>query len=947
MLDMNPIKSLKIIFLTFILLYNVFNNCSALAQNNPVIERVADAGVINFNGKYYLAGVNTNGGFYISNNLVNWDGPVHIFSMNNEWTNGRSAGDNQIHAADIHYWNGIFHFYWSVNYWGLRNMVVHIGHAVSDNIMGPFTEPVKDIWFDNRIDAELFIDDDSTSYFYTVKFTDGNTIWGQPMSDPGHLKGEPELLFTSLPGTWERLDNNIVEGPWVFKYRSRYYMMYNANHTSNRWGNYALGVAESDTPLGFNSGNKYPYPVVQFNLTDNPREFRYYFTSSYEYFGNWLYTFYKPADGWIKPDFIDTDWTSGEKGFGNQEIKGSAIVKKLTEWNSNDIWLRKRFSLDPEPTENLQLLVYHDGPTEVFIDGEMIYSNNSSNYSLINLRTEIIQKLRKGNNLMAIHSRKGRTAHVDVDLVDPLNGPGDDILFNPGQPNIVRGPNGFEWWLVYFGIKNRGSRGQFINRVVFNDRELTVDGPTGVKTAGYHPDPAMPIFGDIFEYPDKNLFEEKWKIYSGRWSVINYELQQTDSSGKAFAIINSPSVSNYLFKAGIKNNSCNKGKYGITGYYYNSLNSLEVGFLQNEGVWYSRILNGGKEEIKKNNLSGEFNFNVYHSITVLKNDKRFKILIDDNPAPGENIINTSFSGKGTPGLFAEGCNASFDGVIFTPGWDEYDDNITGWGNSEKGESMSGKWLISENGICQKENSGSFSVFKGDLLNEYEFDVQVYSEINEREKSDNEICGIYQVYIDKNNFLNTGLDFKNGNLKIYGKKNNRQVVNAVIPLQRTTCKYPDPKYSDAYMKVYTLKQNTEISSIEIVKSIYNREDFSTNLFDSLKIFYKNNGYWHPLDFKIVSGGIQAIDKIVFNNVTADALRLVSTASDNTVHVYKIYITEGKTTNYNIRTVKLRNRVILFLDGKQIAEIAESWPASQVGFFCKDMPVRFNGITFFEK
>ncbi|MDB5112516.1 MAG: hypothetical protein JWR67_3630, partial [Mucilaginibacter sp.] len=27
------------------------------AQNNPVLEGIADAGVINFNGKYYLAGV--------------------------------------------------------------------------------------------------------------------------------------------------------------------------------------------------------------------------------------------------------------------------------------------------------------------------------------------------------------------------------------------------------------------------------------------------------------------------------------------------------------------------------------------------------------------------------------------------------------------------------------------------------------------------------------------------------------------------------------------------------------------------------------------------------------------------------------------------------------------------------------------------------------------------
>jgi len=944
---MNTIRQLIKAFPALMLFTGIFDTGIIMAQNNPVIERVADAGVINFNGKYYLAGVSTNGGFYISSNLVDWEGPVHVFSMDNDWTDGRSSGDSQIHAADIHYWNGLFHFFWSVNYWGLRDMVVHIGHAVSGNILGPFTEPVRDQWFDNRIDAELFIDDDSSFYFYTVKFTDGNTIWGQSMSDPGHLKGDPELLFTSLPGTWERLDNNVIEGPWVIKYRSKYYMMYNANHTSNRWGNYALGVAESDTPLGFNSENKYPNPVVQTNLTDNPDEFRYYFTSSYGYFKNWLYTFNKPADGWMNPDYADSGWQSGEKGFGSQEIRGSSIIRRLTEWPGNDIWVRKKFSLTPEPGENLHLLVYHDGPTEVFIDGEMIYNNTRANYSLVNLNKEVIQNLRKGNNLIAIHSSKGRSAHLDVELVDPLKGPGDDILFNPSQPNLVRGPNGFEWWLVYFGIKDRGSRGQFISRVIFNDRNLTVDGPKGRKSAGYHPDPSMPVFGDIFEYHDDNLLKEKWKILTGKWSIQNNELQQYDLSDKALATINSHYASNYLFKAGTRGDSRNKGNFGIVGYYNNSSNRLEIGFSQPESIWYSKMVTAGKEIIKKNRLSGEFNFNVYHSITVLKNGKRFEILIDDNPAPGENVINTTFADKGIPGLFTESCNASFDGVIFTPGWDEYDAEITGWGESEKGENMNGKWLVSGNGIYQESNSGNFSIFKGDLLDEYEFDVQVYCDINQKEKSDKSIGGIYQVYVDKDNYLNAGLDFGTGELEIYGKKDKKQIVNEVIPLKRVICKYPDQKNSDGFMKVYSLKQNSVISSIQIVKSIYDKTGFSVNLFDSLKISYEKDGKWFPLDFRIDKGEIGSIDKIVFNPISANALRFVSAAADNSVHIYKIYITEEKTTDYNLRSVKLNDRVILFLDGKQIAEIKESWPASQVGLFSGNMPARFNGITLFEK
>jgi hypothetical protein len=173
------------------------------------------------------------------------------------------------------------------------------------------------------------------------------------------------------------------------------------------------------------------------------------------------------------------------------------------------------------------------------------------------------------------------------------------------------------------------------------------------------------------------------------------------------------------------------------------------------------------------------------------------------------------------------------------------------------------------------------------------------------------------------------------------------VNLVIPLKRTICSYPDPKYGDGFSKVYSLKNNTEISAIEIAKSIYSRTDFLLNTFDSITIFFKKSGTWYPLDFKIVERENNAVNRIEFNRIEADALKIVSAAIDNNVHVYKLYLTEEKTTSYNIRSVKLSDRVILFLNGRQVGEIKGSWPPSQVGLFCKDMTARYNGITLFEK
>ena len=48
------------------------------AIHNPVLPNVADAGVMKYNGKYYIGGVNTFGDFYVSEDLVKWKGPVQL-----------------------------------------------------------------------------------------------------------------------------------------------------------------------------------------------------------------------------------------------------------------------------------------------------------------------------------------------------------------------------------------------------------------------------------------------------------------------------------------------------------------------------------------------------------------------------------------------------------------------------------------------------------------------------------------------------------------------------------------------------------------------------------------------------------------------------------------------------------------------------------------------------
>lgn len=82
-----------------------------------------------------------------------------------------------------------------------------------------------------------------------VKFTDGNTIWGRPMNQDFTFCGDAVQQFSSQPGTWETYDNRVAEGPFVIKYRGRYYMMYNANHTSPSLATIVSEYARPPVPL--------------------------------------------------------------------------------------------------------------------------------------------------------------------------------------------------------------------------------------------------------------------------------------------------------------------------------------------------------------------------------------------------------------------------------------------------------------------------------------------------------------------------------------------------------------------------------------------------------------------------------------------------------------------------------------------------------------------------
>lgn len=536
---------------------------AALAVANPVLKDVADAGVLRHAGRYYIMGVGTHGDIQTSTDLVTWSKRIHAFSMDNAWATGRAGRDSEIHACDFLLYNGRFHLYWSVNHGELRQ----IGHAVADRPTGPYMEPTQDVPFDGRIDPQCFRDNDGRFYFYTVRFGLGNVIFGQTMAGPATLSGVSKHLLSAVPDTWETLDQSeqklllpINEGPFVARNRDRYYLIYNANHTGPEFGNYALGVAESTTPLGFENAVKYGFPILRSNT--DPR-----FT--------------------------------GEK---------------------------------PAPEKRIS---------------------------------------------------------------------------SCGQPNLVRGPNGLEWWLIYFADVGE-RRSQCIDRVHFFGPELVVDGPTLADTPGYHPAPGRPVFQDRFETGGR---------LAGRWEVPSEAQVDVDGlllggkAGMEHARATTPPMGSFVAEwTGHFDTDAANGAMGLALLDASGSPALRLGVDRARARWY--LAGPGTTHLAEGVLPAEFAWTRPHAWRFERNHDRGSAELD-----GVQLFDHLPLGAAPlqPALFSEAATARFNHFMCTPGWDEFGESMRGW----CGAAMSVRGGV--------EIAAGRRALRNDRMRQYEFSAQASGE----------------------------------------------------------------------------------------------------------------------------------------------------------------------------------------------------------------------------
>jgi hypothetical protein len=132
----------------------------------------------------------------------------------------------------------------------------------------------------------------------------------------------------------------------------------------------------------------------------------------------WRYTEAKPAEEWTKPDFNDGDWMEGEAGFGTRETPNTHV---RTEWNTNEIWIRRSFELAEAATGDVYLHLHHDEDVEIYFNGKLAatFKGYTTSYGTFPISAEARKLLVKGKNSIAVHcTQTGGGQYIDVGLVE-------------------------------------------------------------------------------------------------------------------------------------------------------------------------------------------------------------------------------------------------------------------------------------------------------------------------------------------------------------------------------------------------------------------------------------------------------------------------------------------------------------------------------------------------
>ena len=258
------------------------SNPLPLKFGDPFLLHAAD-------GRYYMYGTSLSDGFeaFVSDDLASWEsvGQVYKGGTPEQWNT------DCFWAPEVYERDGKYYMFYSANDRNNPNAEEEnfkIGVAVADSPTGPFTDLYNRPLFEPEypvIDANVLFDDQSgknylyfsrccykhpveseiadsvrkaglydkveESWVYGVELKpDFSGIIGEPVRllAPPSLLSDRQAEWESRSVTCGEAPRRWTEGSYIFRHGDKYYMMYSANAFFG--GNYAVGYATSDNPLG-------------------------------------------------------------------------------------------------------------------------------------------------------------------------------------------------------------------------------------------------------------------------------------------------------------------------------------------------------------------------------------------------------------------------------------------------------------------------------------------------------------------------------------------------------------------------------------------------------------------------------------------------------------------------------------------------------------------------
>ncbi len=929
---------------------------SAQKLNNPIVP-IYDGCVERFMGYYYAMGTGTMGQIYSSKDLINWSDPVLAAKTDEAtWLNDPQWNQRGVYtrvgAGDILYRNGVFHIYFN-----------GIGHSYSDNPLGMYKEQAINEPFDDYgIDVQVFQDEDGELYYIKKVNPDdphpitganypksGAEIWTFEMNSPFVRKGiSGSVQMTHQVGHPTNVDFINFEGPELFKYRDNYYMMFSPNRMSARTGMYEVGVAQSDKPNNFNNAKKYPHPILTRNTEDHLVIYKQILNSAEH--GPWLaqYTTSTPTGNWKEYNYDDSAWKAGYGGFGLKTVDLAVIRSNRTIWNTNDIYIRRKFNLNSVP-ENVALKYRIEANTKFYINGnELELSNSSTAYSLIDIDPNW---LIPGENIIAVEAHNDCSGSdcfkfVDFGLFDTGSQKAEKIVIGQSQSNYVVGPGGFERWLMYKAFFN-GVSSQGIDRMHFYDKELVVESSATSNSPGYHPVPATPTFISYFDY---NLYNSLEFLNNSSWSIKNKELLPKEDKVSALLLLTDP-ITNYRFEVPFKIQEGGNDRASIYAWYKDEDNFVKISIYRDEYLWECEIKKAGSSDTKQYELPENFKFletddlvshyeEPWHTITIYKNGGDFKVELDYFNLTLDTPIETEFEESGRIGIEATSSHVSFDAIQYTIGFDEWDSHIKGWDLS------TGEWNISSNGLTSGSANEPAECFKGDYLTDYEFSTFVKNENIPNSGK----CGFYPVFIDAENYVKAYIDFEAKMMFIEQKENGNITKQKSYPLGRLASRqytfdtYPSNSYR------YDFRTETEVSGLDILWFEGNYPYLGQTFDLPLDVdFYALSGNsWTKINAELEGElRLAELNHYTFDPIKTTAVKMeVTPKSGKAARAFSAYFNEEVAAGYYLRARRENNTLYIFLNDKLIDQISSEWEPSRIGLFTENLQATYNGNLYYQ-